>query len=110
MFDAAAWGCAIRRGDHGFHLVSGQPGDLLPHRLFRRNGTDVAGPFDEGSVTASDISGEGANGGQALVAGLDRTSPVPLKVVEERQHAPGAEIRDGQPFHRPAKFCADEGQ
>ena len=81
--------------DQGLHFGGSQPCNRLRRRLLRLNGSDMAAPLDMSRVTTANEAGEGANGGQALIAGLHRATAAILKMGEEVEQAPGGKDPDG---------------
>ena len=83
--------------DQGLHFGVGQPCNRVRRGLLRLNGSDMAAPLDMSRVTTANESGERANGGQALIAGLHRATAAFLDLGEEVEQALGGKVAYGQP-------------
>ena len=92
VFAAASLGPAVGHGEHGLHFRPGQPSDRERHGFLRRDGPDMAAPFDMGRIPATDEAGKCPDGGKPLIAGSGRTSALLLEMREELQHVLGCEI------------------
>ena len=70
MFDPASRRPAVRNLEQHFHLGLAEPADRLRSCLLGGDGADTCAPLEMSGVAAGDEAGEGADRGQALIAGL----------------------------------------
>ena len=108
VFDPTPLRRAVRNVEQGIRLGLAQRYDGLLGRPFHRNAPDSTGPSEMGRITAADEAGEDTDGRQALIASLDGTAPVILKMTEELQNQFRRNVVNREPIIRFPELGADE--
>src|SRR5258708_5044220 len=74
---------AVGHGKHCLHFRPRQPTNRWRHGFLRRDGPDMAAPFDMGRIPAGDKASECSNRGKPLIAGPGGTAAILFEMCEE---------------------------